>query len=249
MKKLLIAAFAVAALASCKKEKIDAPAEPVFTKKMKSSASTYSNSIPESETFTYDAQSRISIYTSDDRAYTFDYNTAGKLFVIEKKNNVLQSTYDFDVNAKGLLAKLIQKMPNGSLSGTTNYEYNSDNYMISSETITANGDVSKRELEYLNGNVVKARTYKNGVLLSTYNYTHDLTKNYTLGWPAGFFPTPMFGKKVKNPVTSIKGFNASNTLVWNIEYTNNHNTEGYLIDISYLNKLTNATGTTTYLYE
>ena len=257
MKKLFIALVAIASFASCKKENIVTPIvapEPVFSKNVKTSSYSYNGSVPEIESFSFDAQGRITSYKKEYpgsiRIQTFDYATAGKIFSTYTNNGVVTTTYECSVNNQGYITTNIIKSGAGTLLYTHNYTYDANGYMVKSTSTNIAGITDHVEYKMEGGDVIERKLFYNGVLGTTGKYTYDLTKYNCFKTSHGAnWSGVSFGKAPKNLLTNYQETNPSGVITFNLNYSNQINAGGYVEKNTFTNLLASGTGETTYTFE
>jgi Domain of unknown function (DUF4595) with porin-like fold len=232
MKKLLFSIFAVAAMASCKKEKISDPANPVVTKNIAKVNYVYDNGTPETDEFTFGTDGKIASIKSNDRTHTFNFISAASLEVTERVNtsNAIIAIRYCELNEKGYITKMVVKNAAGTISGTYNYMYNAEGYQTGNKLTYPNGDTWEDVHTYADGNIISVKTYKNNVLNDYTDLTYDNTKanktrvtNYAEYWDV----PGLFGKGAKHMRSELKRYNASGTLTFHIQFTHELDADGY----------------------
>jgi len=252
MKKLFIAVLGIGLLSSCKKENHlnsqAAPSEPLFTKKLKTTTYSFPWGSVANETYSYDAQGRLTVYTDDDYHYSLDYSTPGKIQVLEKDNNGINYLYEADINEKGWVTKTLQRRPDGSVYQTFKYTYNTEGYVVKEEVSGASEYINEYSVEQ--ENIVENKHYRNNQLSDVRNYSYDNLKFNTVEWRhVGNWPGNSFGKKSRNPLKSAKVTQANGAVTWNMEYSHQTDAEHYILKETRTNKLNGQVTQVQYTYQ
>jgi hypothetical protein len=254
MKKLIIAITAVVAMASCKKENIVSPATMgTVNKNLVKAIYVYDNGTPDTDTYTYDGQGRISIFKEDARTTTFSYVSATSMVATERSNsdNSLLQTKECELNDKGYVTKMLFKNPAGTVTVTVEYTYNTDGYITSAKTSYSGGTISETVYSIDNGNVGSYKLYYNGVLNNTVAYTCDMTKlNKRPFGNGGYWNVPaLFGKPLKNLVAEYKFYDAANTLTGQGQTIYDLDADGYPVKETTNYPLTGKQAVATFTYQ
>lgn len=253
MKKIYFFLTVVIAFASCKKDSSIKP--DTVTKKLAKIVSVYNNGTPETETYSYDAQGRFTQIVYDNMTEYFVYNSATSFTVTERKNsdNSLLYTLECTQDASGHVTKILFKDAGGTPTGSYEYTYNADGYIIQQKynALGNNPWDFVKEFFFTNGNVTSYKKYDNGILVSTGDYTYDLNKlnknpwNYSGNWPSATW----FGKGSKNLYTGIKVKDTGNTVIWQLDLAWQLDADDYPTSSTSNYPLTSTQGTDTYTYE
>jgi hypothetical protein len=238
MKKILFVLSTALFFASCKKDSSVTPdPAPGVSKKLMKATYVYNNDAPESTTYTYDVQGRISVIKQEDYTETFDYISATSLMVTQRKNadNSLKQTKECTINEMGYITKIVFKNPAAFHTYTYEYTYNAEGYMVKVKgSNPTNSSFYETEFTIIDGNMVSSKAYFDGVLTYNREYTVDPTRvnkgtyDYENYWDG----TTMFGKKQKNLLKECKIFNMSGALTWHTKINYEVDADGYPIKIT-----------------
>lgn len=252
MKKFLLGTITVITLlTSCSKEKTSPGNNPPEQmKKVTLIQELYSSGSTNTESFKYDAQGRLSEWNFDKNRCVFDYSVPGKLLISQTEDGAQRWNYVCDLNSKGNVTKLIINNPDGSLYGTYQYEYNSEDYIIYTSYAPASGPGFNFTYQLENGNLV-SYTQKNlaSNTTTTASYTNDLNLKNTLPYSyAGAFPGDMFGRNTKNLHTGLVMKRENGTLIANYVRAIEVNSQGYAVKVKSTNTVTGYWTEATYTY-
>jgi hypothetical protein len=234
MNQLLTAVAALLLFTACKKENTatETPAPTASSKKLTKWLSTYGDGSTETDTYGYDNAGRLNSTTSDNYTETFDYVSATKLMVTAKKKSTgeLYQTKECTLDVQGRITNIIFKSNTGVEIYRYDYTYNADGYMIKEKGGSpSNPNNSMSEYTYLNGNIVSASVYSNGVINRTTQYIIDDSKenngniNYFGYWPS----VTLFGKPTKNLSKEVVVKNLAGAITWRSQSTYELNAEKY----------------------
>ena len=253
MKKLCIALAAIIVMASCKKESTvtTAAPQPVAEKKLAKFVRVYNGNAPETYEYFYDNQGRLQQSTTDNYSTEYNYLSATKIVVTNKVKSTgnIQNVAECTVGADGRVEKVVYKTDAGFVIYTVNYTYDTEGFLIRSETVN-NGGTSSYEYTIANGNCVSRKSFNNGVLKDITVYKHSaqnaiVNYNYT-GFVKG---QPLFGKTPKNLTEEVKTTNVAGTLTWHTRITSQLDAAGYVTSETTENILQGTQGTTTFTYQ
>lgn len=252
MKKILLGTITVITLiTSCSKEKTDTTTNPPGQmKKVTRIQELYSNSTTGSQSFKYDAEGRLSEWDFNNNNCVFDYSVPGKLLVSQTENGAQRWNYVCDLNSNGNVTKLMINNPDGSLYGTYQYDYNSEDYIIYTSYTPVSGQGFNFTYQVENGNLV-SYTQHNLASNITYvaTYTYDLSLKNTLPYSyAGSFPGDMFGKNSKNLHTAMVVKRENGTVTADYVRTIEVNSEGYAVKVKSTNTVTGFWTEAVYTY-
>ena len=252
MKKLFSSLAIVIVLAGCHKEHTSAPVQPKSVSKR--IAKIIYDESPDADTwFTYDASGRMTGFQNSDVIATVNFNGPTASFSnVSKADNKTAATGNFILDNNGNATHFEMYYSNSPSSIDTsvyNYEYDADGYMKKTTAHYQDGTGSEMILEYANGNMSKQIFTNNGVTnywIYTYSPLEDKTgynTNFTL------YTNCMAGKRNKNLLIKAEEFDQANNKVFEVQYVNEVDKDGYLVK-----KTTNfiTYGTTvhnTYKYE
>ncbi len=233
MKKILAALAITAVFASCKKENVISSTPVTATdKKVVKIMYTDSGSPTETETITYDTQGRISVYTTEDRIYSFSYESDSRLVVTTRKklDNTIQSIHECSLNSKGAIVEDLIKDPAGIVTYTYQYTYDANNQMFKVKGIAPSGSNYEYVAEIVSGNIASAKQYSDGLQYTTTIYYYDGTKTNklpsTLG---GYWPSHvLYGKSGSLLISETKSTNMSGIVTWNAKTSYVLDADGYV---------------------
>lgn len=233
MKKILTVLAITAVFASCKKENVIAPTPvPGATKKIASIIYTDSGSPSETETITYDAQGRISAYTTENRISTFLYESDSRLVVTTRKksDNTIINTRECALNTKGAVLEDLVKDPAGVLTYTYQYTYDANNQMFKVKGINPGGSSYEYVAEIQNGNIVSTKQYRDGLQQSTTVYSYDGAKaNKLPATLSGSWPSQtLFGKSGSLLQSETKSTDMAGAVTWNAKTSYVLDADGYV---------------------
>ncbi len=257
MKKLITSSLlGITALfaVSCSKSNnpvTPAPA-PGVEKRLVSSNYVFNGNI-QTEDIKYDGEGRISVYKDEDDTYTFDYQSKTFLLVTRKDNTTgtVNRTFECALNTAGAITKMVFKTPAGVQDYQYDFTYNADGYMTKVKGSYSPTNYYENEFTLVNGNVVSAKAYDNGIQTRNEEYTYDLSKKekgpYThwYYWPS----KTLFGKTRTNILTETKTFDMTGTLNWDVKQGYVLDADGYVIKRNYQNILLATSGVQDYIYQ
>lgn len=224
MKKVIIALTVIIAMASCKKENVTTTAAPdpqpggvVKSTRVKSIVTTSNAGYPtRNEKITYDASGRVTSYTRDETAETFNYLSPVELVITRRKtsDNSILLTMKCTLNDKGAITQMVEKNPSNVTTRIETREYTTEGYL---KYVKQDDGVTVYEDIYtiVNGNVTNKKLTKDGGPFLSVDYTtNPLIKNslpynfVTTGWPLPL----LNGKPLKNAIIEAKTYRADGIL-------------------------------------
>lgn len=124
---------------------------------------------------------------------------------------------------------MVFKNTAGATSHTYEFTYDTEGYLVNKKGITPTGTVTDLQYNIVNGNIVNTKTYHDGILSRTDEYTTDYTKaNKIMQVPGAYWiGTSYFGKPLSNLWKEIKSTNAAGAVTWHTQINYEMDAAGY----------------------
>lgn len=232
MKQLVIAMVAIIVVASCKKgndpvQKTDPPVQE-FKKKLKS----MNNSVNVTSSFNYNAEGRIlSISTNLNTLTSF---IQGSAFSVKYQN--LNEYYELKNTTQDAAGRIVKAewFYNNVLRSKLEYTYNQEGFLTAvKKQNVSTGTISTWEYIYQQGNLIRMRSYANGVLRYDHQFTYyvDKLNQFNLDIldlrEIGYFVEGNFGRFNKNLLKNWTFTSYPSNATFTEEYIYTTDAEGY----------------------
>ena len=215
VKTLAAASIILISTASCRKERVTAPdSVPVTEKRIVKETNTTNG---EFSKYSYDAQGKVIKKESATHSWSIEY-LPSMIKVTRKRiaGDVLLGTEEYTTDASGRMTNSVSKKPDGTVEGTSVYEYDAAGYMIRMKETSSFGVTYEDSLFNSTGNPFRIKSYWDGNLqdVTDFYYNEDV-KNKGLGTMLvdSYGIKGFAGKLRERECSEMKRYNPSGVLV------------------------------------